>query len=174
MRLFAAIQVPVECRPAVQKAALPLDGAMGARLLEPENWHLTLKFIGEADEAGAKKISEALAGIKFAPFAVKLFGAGAYPSESVPRAIWIGGESQGAARLAKKVEEALAFLGGKPEEFSVHLTVARSKGVADVEEFVQKTGEVCAFEAKSFCLMRSTLGAQGAIYEVLREYQANE
>lgn len=172
MRLFVAIRLPVECRSAVQNAARPLDGAMGARLLEPENWHLTVRFIGEADEAGAKKIAEALAGVKFAPFQVKLFGAGAYPSHSVPCAIWIGGESQGAAGLAEKVEGALAFLGGGPERFSVHLTVARSKGIAAIGEFVQKTGEVCGFEAKSFCLMKSTLGAQGASYEVLREYPA--
>lgn len=173
MRLFAAIRLPEECRPAVMKAAQPLDGALGARMLEPENWHLTLRFIGEAGEADAKRIADALAGIRFAPFAVSLSGAGAFPSSHVPRAIYVGGESEGGRELAEKVGEALAFLGGKPEKFSVHLTVARSKGVADIGEFVQKTGAVCEFEAKSFCLMRSTLGAQGAIYEVLREYPAN-
>ncbi|MFA6489219.1 MAG: RNA 2',3'-cyclic phosphodiesterase [Candidatus Micrarchaeia archaeon] len=195
MRLFVAIRLPEECRPAVAKAAAPLEGALGARLLEAENWHLTLKFIGDAGEADATRISGALAEISFAPFAVSLFGAGAYPSNNVPRAIYVGGESEGAKELAKKVDGALSFLGGKPEKFSVHLTVARStrsfgtpndlltsrtthrstvsKGVADIEEFVQKTGAVCEFEAKSFCLMRSTLGAQGAIYEVLREYPAN-
>ena len=172
MRLFVAIRLPEECRPAVARATSPLDGALGARLLEPENWHLTLRFVGEAGEADAKRIIGALAGIKFAPFAVKLSGAGAYPSYEVPRAIYVGGESEGAKELAKKVEETLSFLHLAPEKFSVHLTVARSKGIADIEEFVQKTGEVCSFQAKSFCLMRSVLGAQGAAYEVLREYPA--
>lgn len=176
MRLFVAMRLPAECRPAIAKAAEPLDGALGARMIGQENWHFTLKFIGEVDEVQATRIEDALAGVKFAPFAVKLAGAGAYPSREVPRAIWVGGESEGAKALAAKIEEALAFLGGKPERFSVHLTVARSKGVAYVDKFMgnaESLGEICSFEAKSFCLMKSVLGAQGATYEVLREYPAN-
>jgi len=171
MRVFTAINAPAGAREAIGKAASCLDGALGARMVSKENYHFTLKFVGEADAAGVRRIEEALAEVKFSPFVVKLRGAGAYPSAQVPRAIWIGGESQGAAELASKAGRALSFLNLPEEKFSLHLTVARSKGVADIEEFL-KISDVCSFEASSFSLMKSTLGAQGAIYEVLREFPA--
>jgi 2'-5' RNA ligase len=171
MRVFAAILAPEQAREAIAKAAACLDGSLGARLIEPKNYHFTLKFIGEADSERARQIEEALARVKFAPFSVRLAGAGAFPSAQVPRAIWLGGESQGASELAAKVEDALSFLNLRKEKFALHLTVARSKGVADIDEFM-KTGEVCGFEVRSFALMKSTLAAHGAVYEVLREFPA--
>ncbi len=172
MRLFVGVKVPAEALRKISEACRPLDGAMGARLVESSTLHITLKFIGEAQEGKEREIDEALGKVKFAPFGVRLFGAGAFPSERVPRAIWIGGESEGACLLAAKIEEALSFLKLPRERFTLHLTVARSKGAADIGEFLQKTGEVCSFEARSFALMRSTLAAHGAIHQVLREYSA--
>ncbi|MEM4633644.1 MAG: RNA 2',3'-cyclic phosphodiesterase [Candidatus Anstonellaceae archaeon] len=172
MRLFVAVLVPEEARLPVANAASCLQNALGARMVDPKNYHFTLKFIGDASLEQKNKIEEALAGIRFAPFEVKLMGAGAFPSIRVPRAIWIGGESEGAETLAHRVDEALAFLGLEREKFTLHLTVARSKGIADIEEFL-KIGEVCSFKVNSFCLMKSTLAAHGAIYEVLREFPAD-
>lgn len=172
MRLFLALVPPKECLPKIAEAAKPLEGAIGARVIAAENWHLTLKFLGEVDENRAKRIEKALAEVKFGQFHVSLSGAGAFPSERVPRAIWVGGKSEGAKRLASDIEDALAFLGLPHEPFSVHLTVARSRGVADIEKFVHKTGDVCEFEARSFFLMKSMLTPSGAAYEVLREYFA--
>lgn len=172
MRLFIAILPPASLQPKIAQAASHLHERMGVRVLEPGNWHLTLCFIGDASDGDAKKIGDALAGVRFAPFTVRLSGAGAYPSEHFPRAIWIGGKSEGAEELAKKVEAALEPFGLKKEKFSVHLTVARSKGAGDIEDFVKNAGEIGEFEARSFCLMKSSLLPQGAAYEVLREYKA--
>lgn len=171
MRLFAAIRLPQEILSAVAKAAMPLDGALGARVLPQGSWHITLKFMGEMPDAKIEEIASALSSIKFSPFGISLSGAGAFPSKGIPRAIWIGGESQGAGELALKIEDALKFLGLPREHFTLHLTVARSKGVADIEDFL-KTGEVCSFEARSFALMKSSLTPAGATYEVLREFAA--
>lgn len=174
MRLFVAIIPSRECLMPISSAAKPLEGALGARVLPQDNWHITLKFIGEADGMRAERIGAALASIRFQPFSVSLFGAGAFPSERVPRAIWIGGESKGAVGLAAEIEDALSFLGLPHEPFSVHLTVARSKGVADIGEFVAKAGGVCEFEARSFFLMKSKLTPAGASYEVIREFHCEE
>ncbi len=171
MRLFAAIRLPQEILPSVAKAAMPLDGALGARVLPQGSWHITLKFMGDMPDAKIDEIASALSSIKFAPFEVSLFGAGAFPSKGIPRAIWIGGESQGAGELAMKIESALSFLSLPKEHFTLHLTVARSKGVADIEDFL-KTNDVGRFEARSFALMKSSLTPAGATYEVLREYSA--
>jgi len=145
---------------------------MGVRALLPGDWHLTLRFIGDIGEAKAKEIERALSVVHFAPFTVHLRGAGAYPDAHFPRAIWIGGESQGAERLAAEIGKALLPFSLQPERFSVHVTVARSKGAGDIEDFLKQTGEVGGFEARSFVLMKSSLLPQGAVYEVLREYRA--
>ena len=103
MRLFVAIRLPKEMIPAVERAAAPLDGALGARVLPRESYHLTLKFLGETPNERLEEIKQALSKIKFQPFDVHLSGAGAFPSKGIPRAIWIGGESQGAGELAQKI-----------------------------------------------------------------------
>jgi len=172
MRIFIAIKVPPALHPQIAQAASHLHERMGVRPIEPGNWHLTLRFIGDADEGMASKIGDALSSVKFSPFSVHLFGAGAYPNTHFPRAIFIGGESEGAKKLAAGIETALAPFNLQAEKFSVHVTVARSKGAGDIEDFVKHTGEVGSFEARSFVLMKSTLMAHQAAYEVLREYPA--
>ena len=172
MRLFAAIPVPAKLHPAIASATGHLEGCMGVRVLSQENLHLTLRFIGDVGEEKAKEIGRALSQVRFAPFSVRLFGAGAYPDTHFPRAIFLGGESKGAEKLAADVEAALLPFGLRKEKFSVHLTVARSKGAGDIDAFLKHTGEVGAFEARSFCLMKSTLLPQGASYEMLGEYPA--
>lgn len=172
MRLFVALLAPKETHAAIAAAAEPLHDCLGVKALPPDNWHITLQFLGEVDARRVPEIEKALAGVEFGPFTIRLFGAGAYPSAHFPRAIFIGGESVGASALAKKVEEALSPLGFAPEgkDFSVHLTVARSKSAGDIREFLQKTGEVCQWEARFFCLMKSSLLPQGASYQALREF----
>lgn len=174
MRLFVAIQVSASLHPAISRAAGHLKDCMGVRLLPPGSWHLTLCFIGHASEEKAKEIEKALSAVQFAPFAVHLSGAGAYPNTHFPRAIFIGGESEGAKRLAADVEEALSPFGLQNEKFSVHVTVARSKGAGDIDAFLKHTGEVGVFEARSFVLMKSRQLPQGASYEVLKEFPAQE
>ena len=172
MRLFVALRVPSAAHPAILRAAAPLRDCMGVRTLPPDNYHMTLRFIGGADEEKAKEIGEALKSVRFAPFTVVLRGAGAYPNTQFPRAIFVGGESKGAWALAAEIEKALLPFGLQREKFSVHLTIARSKGAGDIDDFMKKTGEVCSFEVKSFALMKSRLMAHAASYEVLREYRA--
>jgi 2'-5' RNA ligase len=195
MRLFIAILPPASLQPRIAQAASRLHERMGVRVLSPGNWHITLRFIGDVGDEkfrqkffsycklGAKRynlqynekageIGRALSAVKFSPFTVRLRGAGAYPSEHFPRAIWIGGKSEGAAALAAEIERVLSPFNLQREKFSVHLTVARSKGAGDIEDFVKQTGDVGEFEVRSFCLLKSSLLPHGASYEVLREYKA--
>lgn len=171
MRLFVAIRIPDDVKKGLKKASAPLEGIPGVRMMPLENLHLTLKFIGEVEGEKEKGMGDALAGVKFSPFSVELFGAGAYPSINMPRAIWVGGKSTGAEELAGKIDDALLPLGVGKEKFSVHLTVARANGRVDLSEFL-KTGNAGAFEVRSFALMKSTLAAGGAVYECLREFPA--
>ena len=177
MRLFVGIKVPPSALPAIQSASAPLVDALGIKMVEKGNLHLTLKFIGDADEGAAKRIEDALAGVRFTSFGVSLSGAGAFPNSHFPRAIWIGGKSDGAEKLALQVENALSFLPLKKEKFAVHLTVARApKSVGDIEDFLvlNMEKEICVFAVSSFGLIKSKLTPVGPIYEVIKEYPANE
>ena len=174
MRLFVAMPVPASIHPAISLAAEHLRDCMGVRLLPPSDWHLTLRFIGEADEDKAKQIGAALSAVKFSPFTVHLFGAGAYPNTAFPRAIFVGGESQGAESLSAEIEKALMPFSLQREKFSVHVTVARSKGAGDIDSFLKNTGEIGSFEVKTFVLMKSKPLPQGTAYAVLNEYSAQE
>ena len=174
MRLFVAILLPASIRPAISHAAEHLRDCMGVRLLPPDDWHITLRFIGDADEEKAMRIGTALSAVDFSPFAVRLSGAGAYPDTHFPRAIFVGGASEGAAALAAKVDRALAPFGLQNEKFSVHVTVARSKGAGDIDAFLKNAGDVGSFEVKSFALMKTTLMAHAAAYTVLGEYPARD
>lgn len=170
MRTFVAILAPQEIREKINSATIPLQEKMGVRLLPPESWHITLAFLGEMPDKEVREVSEALSRVRFPPFKVSLSGAGAYPNERFPRAIFIGGKSEGAEKLAEEIRSVLG-LSDEGKGFSLHLTVARSKGAGDIEEFLQKTKEVCDFEVKSFCLMKSNLLPRGAAYEIIREYK---
>lgn len=176
MRLFVGLKVPSSVHPAIEAASSPLVDALGVRMVPPENWHLTLRFIGETqDEAMMRKIEDALSSVRFSPFEILLMGSGAFPSEHSPNAIWIGGKSPGCVDLVTKIAEALSFLALPQERFTIHLTVARApKRIADIEDFLvkNKEGTVCSFTADKFQLMKSKLTPVGAVYEVLREYKA--
>ena len=174
MRLFAAIPAPLETHESIAKAAQALDGCLGVKVLPRDNYHITLKFLGDVEQETAQDVIAALHTVSFAPFRVKLAGAGAYPNMHFPRAIFIAGKSSEAEQLAEKVEAALApFKFHKDgNAFSVHLTVGRAKTVGDIKEFLQKTGDVCEFEVRKFVLMKSRLLPSGASYEVLREFAA--
>jgi len=178
MRLFVGLQLPSATYPAIEKASAPLVDALGVKMLPQDNWHLTLKFIGDVeDEKRVKEIADALDFVKFSPFEILLIGSGAFPDPDRPRAIWIGGKSIGCVDLATKIAEALSFLKLPHEHFTMHLTVARApKSIADIEDFLvmNKNKEVCSFTADRFQLMKSKLTPVGAIYEVLKEYEAQE
>jgi len=177
MRLFVALKVPPQTYPAIQQASSPLVDALGVRMMPPENWHLTLKFIGDVEEGKVKEIEDALSAVRFSPFEILLMGSGAFPSPHSPNAIWIGGRSIGCVDLVTKIAEALSFLNLPQERFTIHLTVARApKRIADIEDFLNKhrEGTVCSFTADRFQLMKSELTPVGAVYEVIKEFNAQE
>ncbi|MEZ0346880.1 MAG: RNA 2',3'-cyclic phosphodiesterase [Infirmifilum sp.] len=155
--------------------------ATGASLkpVEPENLHLTLRFIGEVPQEVVERIRQVLEGVDFEPFTVRFAGVGAFPHARRPRVVWIGVE-EGAMELAElsaKVNNALSKLKlPKPEEgFTPHLTVARVKGgVGSLPQLIQSAGHVefGSITVDRIRLKRSTLTPRGPIYATLFEKPA--
>jgi 2'-5' RNA ligase len=100
-----------------------------AWVAEP-NLHITLKFLGQVDEARIPAIVDALQATasRRPPFDVVVRGLGAFPSAARPRVVWAGLEDVGAlGALAGEVDAALAALGFLPESrpFAAHVTLGR-------------------------------------------------
>jgi RNA 2',3'-cyclic 3'-phosphodiesterase len=130
MRIFIALDIPADIR------ARMLEYMERARRLAPEaRWarveglHVTLKFIGEVNDAKVHEIKTALTLVKAVPFEVKFENVGFFSSPSSPRVFWIGVEgAQALAQLAAVIDGATQKLGIAKEDraYSPHLTLARA------------------------------------------------
>ena len=110
-RSFSAIEIP---RPLSERLTLLRAGLTGARWIDPENYHLTLRFIGDVDGSTAHEFAEALGGIEMPPFELKLNGLGSFGGHK-PRAIFAGiAPSDGLDALRRANERAARGAGLPP------------------------------------------------------------
>ena len=182
MRLFVAVELPGAVREAIAAGLGRLKRDQPeARWVRPEAMHLTLKFLGERDQAFADVLDgaapAALAGL--APATVRLEGGGFFPSQHHPRVAWVGGDDGGLERWAQAVDDTTAALGveREPRPYTLHLTLARIErpwGARAVEHFMVEVGKwrVPAFAASEAVLFRSELGPGGPAHTALRRWPA--
>ena len=176
--------VAVEAGPAVRQAALALIEQLRAspadvKWVDPENMHLTLKFLGDVDPRQIHRVcaavKRAVAGA--APFELQIRGAGAFPNVDRPGTVWLGA-GQGAqqvADLAGRLEEALEKLGFRPEarRFHAHLTLGRVRrggpGVGELGQLIAQAADYGAgtMKVRKVTVFSSRLGPQGPTYESL-------
>jgi 2'-5' RNA ligase len=186
MRLFIGVELPEDIKAVAADAAERLRRkvqqaapSLVARWVAPEQYHITLWFIGEVDDERGTTISGALgASSMLTPaFDLALAGYGAFPPSGPPRVFWIGvrAGAAGMARLYEEVGQRLAPLGFEPERrtYSAHLTIARvkdpgkgtSKTVREVLGRLSADCGMCRISAAT--LFRSRLSPRGAAYEPL-------
>jgi len=149
------------------------------KLVEPENIHVTLRFLGNITPATAEKIFEGMKKLQFVPFDVKIHGVGAFPDLRYPRVLWAG-ITQGSDELRGifgQLEPRLRSLGfaADPKGFSPHLTVARVKSgrnKADLAKIMVENADYDFGIMKAQCikLKRSDLTPRGPIYSTLKEF----
>ena len=137
MRLFIALNLPDEVRRALYDATAPLREAAprGVAWLRPEGLHLTLKFLGDVEEARVADVASALARVAAGHAAVRVVvsGVGAFPSLARPRVVWAGVEATPRLELLQHdVEAACAALGFEVEgrAFRPHVTLGRVRPAA--------------------------------------------
>lgn len=168
IRLFAALALPPEIAEPLRALC---SGLPGARWVNPEQFHITLRFIGEVDGRTARSAAEALAGITMPAFDLTLRGLGTFGDKRKAHSLWAGvAPTPGLERLHDKVEGALARIGLAPErrKFTPHVTLARLSGVP-----LDRLGAYLAhhglfssptFTCDRFTLFSSFLSHSGAIY----------
>lgn len=173
-RLFVALAMPEDIR---DRLAGPRAGLPGARWVPPENLHLTLRFVGEADGAAARDAADALSRIDAGGFDLALSGVGAFESGGRARSVWAGTEPEPALdALQRKVDGALARAGVRMDtrRFRPHVTLARFSGAraARLGPWLAANGLFRAgpFAVEGFTLFESALGRGGSVYRPLVEF----
>jgi 2'-5' RNA ligase len=174
VRLFVALDLPSSLRTRLSWMA---GGLPGARWVPPENYHVTLRFIGELPGWRAEEVDHALAGLRAPGFELQLAGVGTFAKGGKVNALWVGVERNPALdHLQAKVETALQRAGIESERrrFNPHVTLARMDGVPEgkIASWVQghnlfRSDKV---PVEHFTLFRSRLGKEQAVYEAEVEY----
>lgn len=167
-RLFVAIDLPEQLKSAVAGFAHEVPSA---KWVHTDQLHLTLRFIGEVDDATFSLIKKNLSRISFPCFTLSVCGVGHFPPGRRPRVIWLGLDPcTGLSQLQLEVERAVVELGILPEErpFSPHITLARLKEPVPtaVERFEKAHQDFTSppFQVKEFILYSSQLTRAGAIH----------
>lgn len=128
IRLFVGLSLPEELR---LRLAGMCAGVPGARWEPVENFHLTLRFIGEVELGQAEDIDGQLARLHMPAFAVTLATVDHFGPAEKARALYVGVErSEPLTRLQAKIENALQRMGLAPEtrKFVPHVTLGRLNG----------------------------------------------
>lgn len=171
LRLFVGIGLPPELK---LRLSLLAAGVPGAKWVDPGNYHLTLRFIGEVDEGQAADIDAALARIHAPGFDLTLAGVGHFGL----RQLFVGVDRNPALlHLQEKVDSAINRLGFVPEErrYTPHVTLARLKRPSEtrLQTYLAEHGlfRAAPFAVRHFTLIASYLTKGGSIYEDQQDYR---
>jgi RNA 2',3'-cyclic 3'-phosphodiesterase len=172
-RLFTALEIP---HSVAQSLSMMRGGLPGARWIDPENYHLTLRFIGDINDALARDIAGLLGRVRRSPFELRLDGLSSFGGRK-PRAVVAAATPIPALiELQAEHERLLRRLGFEPDgrKFTPHVTLARlressSRQVADYLT-ARAHYRSAWFEVSRFVLYSSRSSVGGGPYVVEADY----
>jgi 2'-5' RNA ligase len=177
LRLFVAFDVSAEAADAVERAIEPWRSVFErARWVPRENWHVTLKFLGQTWPRLERWVHQRVgaSAATCGPVSIRLTGLGSFPSKGRGRVLWAGVEDRdgGLVRIVAALDGELEreF---RPESrgFSPHLTVARSEPPLRVPAtFATTPLEPVAFTVDRIVVFRSHLARPAPRYEPLSSF----
>lgn len=173
-RLFTGLEIPTDVGFSL---SLKRGGLAGARWIEPDDYHITLRFIGDIDERQADEVADSLDLLGHSlRFPIRLTHLGTFGGDR-PRALYAGVEpSEALNRLQSAHERVLQRAGLAPEgrKFVPHVTLARLRGASagDVARFIAHAGrfEPITFSVPRFVLFSSKDSVGGGPYVVEQAY----
>jgi 2'-5' RNA ligase len=183
LRLFVALAIPEPVKDELEKAQGELRRLLPqgtVRWTRREQFHLTLRFLGNVEAQSLATLSQALnlAARVFAPLQLQARQVGFFPNARFPRVLWVGvrDPQDQLPALQQAVQSAtLAFTTEEPEQrFSAHVTLARMKQLKRLEAATLSQAAAAMNErlfgkwtADSIDLMRSQLSPQQAIHSAV-------
>jgi 2'-5' RNA ligase len=176
-RIFIAIDISEQARRRVSDFTEQLKkefSHLRGGWEKPEKLHLTLKFLGDADEVQLEKLKEIVENIaaKISKFTLRIAETGVFPSARNARVLWIDvkDEKGSAAKINQSLETECEKIGFAKEKrnFKPHLTIARVRDVGKsrelAESHLKKEFEPVEFEVAEIVIYESRLQPTGSIY----------
>lgn len=168
IRLFLGLDLPPDCR---GRLAAACSGLPGVRWIRPENFHITLRFIGEVDETRAEEIAESMSRLSHPAVDVAISNLGVSGGSHRAHTLWAEVEATPPLRdLQTRVERLVVAAGCPPEprRFHPHVTLAKVKNAPHerLQDFVHANSLAarCAFTADAVILFSSLLSRDGSLY----------
>jgi 2'-5' RNA ligase len=168
-RLFTALELPEAVRLHLSLLRAPITGA---KWVEADDMHITLRFVGDIDERTADDFADRLRDIRVEPFPITIAGVGAFAGREA-RVLWAGVEGGPALEHLYRGNERAARAAGlerDPRAFKPHVTLARARGVRPrlAARFLEENGplRLSPFTAARFVLMSARPGSGGPPYAV--------
>ncbi|MFY9218829.1 MAG: RNA 2',3'-cyclic phosphodiesterase [Tepidanaerobacteraceae bacterium] len=149
----------------------------GIRWVKPDNFHITLAFLGEITTNQASTVKNILEGIipKHEPFVIEMSDVGFFPNRRNPRVFWIGIKEQPKLlKLKHDIDKGLteSNINFDKKPFSPHLTLGRIKSSVEIKsETVETLDFKDSFLVKEVSLMKSDLYSNGPIYTELYSFK---
>jgi 2'-5' RNA ligase len=172
-RLFTALEIPAEVG---RSLAMLRGGLPGARWIDPENYHLTLRFIGDIDDGLAREISFMLGHVNRLSFEVRLDGLTSFGGRR-PRAVVVAAaRTQQLFELQAEHERLMQRVGLEPEgrKYTPHVTLARLRDASshDVADYLatRHPFRPAPFRVSRFVLYSSRASVGGGPYVIEAAY----
>ncbi|MCR4282763.1 MAG: RNA 2',3'-cyclic phosphodiesterase [Bauldia sp.] len=172
-RLFTGVEIPAEI---ADRLSYLRGGLAGARWIDQENYHLTLRFIGDIDMVAAEAVAEGLSRVRRSPFPLRINGVGALGTRK-PKAVVAEIEpSPPLMGLQAEHQRIMQRIGLQPEgrKFTPHVTIARIRngGARDIANYLTVRGGFSAgpFLVDRFVLFSSRNSIGGGPYVVEEAY----
>ena len=172
-RLFTGLEVPPQI---AAELAILRGGVAGARWVEPDDYHVTLRFMGDIDHAAARDIASLLDHVRRPRLALTLAGLDIFGGDR-PRAIVMKiAASKALSELQAEQERLARRIGLSPEtrKFSPHVTLAWLRNVSprQVAGYIASRGHIpsLSFTAHRFVLYSSRASTGGGPYLIEADY----
>ncbi|MGD0207735.1 MAG: RNA 2',3'-cyclic phosphodiesterase [Verrucomicrobiota bacterium] len=187
LRLFIGIPIPEPVQDEIirgQQELQPLAPRDVARWARPDQFHLTLRFLGDVPADGVEDLKKSVGAVcrNAWPLSLRAEGVGFFPNPRSPRVIWVGiNDREGRlVDLQKQIEAAVGPFSPEPGEknFTGHATLGRLKNPkpSDIRDLAARAqslekrlfGEWTAHEIE---IIRSELSPAGAHYTSLAAFR---
>jgi len=175
-RLFTGLEIP----PDVGQALSSLRGGLpGARWIDPENYHLTLRFIGDVDDRIAQDVASMLGRVRRGAFELHFDGVTSFGGRKPRAVIAAVPPVQALLDVQAEQERLMQRIGLAPEgrKYTPHVTLARLRDASSfaVADYLSARGyfRTAAFRVSQFVLFSSRNSVGGGPYVVEASYPLN-
>jgi 2'-5' RNA ligase len=163
-RLFTGLEIPPEVG---QSLAMLRGGVPGARWIDPENYHLTLRFIGDVDDATAHEINSMLERVRRRSFELRLDGLSSFGGRKPRAIVATAAPTPSLQEIHAEQERMMQRIGLEPEgrKFTPHVTLARLRDASSLQvaDYLSARGlfRTPPFQVSRFVLFSSRASVGG-------------